>query len=112
MHSILYRSLNSGQLYIYDIDNKPISKVRMVKYYLEDQQKNSGNKLINIFILFILQEDFKPSKDMNYFIKIPCSSFSYCFLNLHEYTYKKDTKYCVNARFFNSIKDFLYLQKS
>lgn len=111
MHSILYRSLSTGQLYIYDINENPVSKVQMIKYCLWDKQEHFGIKLNNIFMVFILEESFKASESDSYFIKLPCKSFSYYFLELYGHTYEKNKRYGVNAESFNSIEDFFYLQK-
>lgn len=83
----------------------------MIKYSISDKQEKFGIKSNNIFMIFILEESFKSSKDMNYFIKLPYKSFSYCFLDLSEHAYEKNKRYGIKAKSFNSIEDFLYLQK-
>lgn len=83
----------------------------MLKYCLLDKQERSGIKSNNIFMIFIPEENFKASENVSYFIKLPCKSFSYCFLDLYGHIYEKNKRYGINVESFNSIEDFLYLQK-
>lgn len=113
MNSIVYTSLNSEQLYIYDSSEKPVSKIAAIKYYLYDKKSINTVKLNKIFMVIRLQENFKPSTNMDYFIKLPCKSFSYCYLDLNKkHSYQEDKLYGIEVLSFNSIEDFLIYKEN